>query len=373
MSSTRVVVVEGVQIPEALIAQEAQNHPSLSAPEAWSAAARALAIKTLLVSRAREIGLQASPEFDGAGREETEDEALIRAVLDAEVEAGPPTTAECRRVYEAQSTRFKTPPLYAAAHILITPRDASPEAVEQARQVAVDAIALIGDRKTTFAEAAERLSDCASAGLGGALGQLQPGDLAPEVETALLALEPATVAKVPVRSRFGWHVLKLESRIEGRSLPFDLVEDQIRLQLEARAWTVAASRYVADLAARARLQGVALSLSPGGVIEDGSFVLGDLLGDSAIAARAEAWLADADPALAERVAKAAETAETSIQDFVRQAVDAFVAEAQDERWTQLISAVQDADDPALAAIRQILRSQLTPQPQSFTLIRRRGA
>ena len=59
-----------------------------------------------------------------------------------------------------------------------------------------------------------------------------------------------------------------------------------------------------------------------------------------------------------------------IAAFVRLAVAAFVAEADDERWTQLISAAQGAEDAALAAISQILRSKLAPEPRRFTVIRR---
>ncbi len=372
MTVSRTVVVEGVEIPEALIAQEAQNHPSLSAADAWNAAAHALAVKTLLLSRARALGLEASPEFDGAGREETEEEALIRAVLDTEVEIETPTEAECRRVYEARPDRFRTPPLYEAAHILVTPRDDSEEAVEAARQVAEKAIVALRDRRATFAELAGSLSDCTSASVGGSLGQLQRGDLAPEVETALLAQAPGAIAAEPVRSRFGWHVLKLERLIEGRDLPFEYVEDKIRLHLETRAWAAAAARYAAGLAEQAQMHGVGLSLAPDGGVTEGSLVLGDLLGAGEVAARAEAWLAAADPALAERVIQASLAKEIPIPDLIQQAVADFVNTATDERWTQLISAAQGGGDPALAAISNILRSKLEPVKQSFTVIRRRG-
>jgi peptidyl-prolyl cis-trans isomerase C len=117
MSAT--VVVEGVEIPEFLIAEEIQNHPSLSAIEARRAAGKALAVKALLLQRADELGLTPEPERDEAGREETDEEALIRATLDAEVEIESPSDAECRRVYDAQPHRFTSPALLEAAHILI--------------------------------------------------------------------------------------------------------------------------------------------------------------------------------------------------------------------------------------------------------------
>jgi peptidyl-prolyl cis-trans isomerase C len=368
--SVRAVVVEGVEIPEALIAREAQNHPSLTGQAAWDAAAKALAVRALLLQRAEELGLQAEPQMDEAGREETPEEALVRAVLDAEVEYSAPTDEEMRRFYEAQKARFVSPPLYEASHILVEPQDASADADEAARLLAAGAITDLRIRPELFGPLAETLSACPSGKLGGALGQLRPGDLVAEVEQALLALDPGRIAEAPVRSGFGWHVLRLDRLVESRQLPFDVVADRIRLHLESRAWSRAAARYAADLAARARLQGVALSLAPDGAVQEGSLTLGDLVSDAAAVARVEPWLAASDPALGRRVAEAAEAAGEGVAEFVRLAVAAFVAEADDERWTQLVSTAQGAEDSALAAISQILRSKLTPAKRSFTLIRK---
>lgn len=116
---TATVVVEGVEISEFLLVEEIQNHPGASAQEARTAAGKALAVKALLLHRADELGLVAQPMRDEEGREETLEEALIRATLDAEVEVEPPGEAECRRVYETQRARFSTPALVEASHILI--------------------------------------------------------------------------------------------------------------------------------------------------------------------------------------------------------------------------------------------------------------
>jgi peptidyl-prolyl cis-trans isomerase C len=109
-----VVVVEGVEIPERLIAEEAQHHPGLSADEARLAAGRALATKALLLARARAMGLTPEPEFDSDGRQETDEEALVRAVLAAAVEAPTPTEAECRRIYDSRLAAHGDAPRYEA-------------------------------------------------------------------------------------------------------------------------------------------------------------------------------------------------------------------------------------------------------------------
>ena len=369
MNALRTVVVDGVEIPEFLIAREAQHHPGGSAGEARAAAAHALAIKALLLNRAAELGLSPEPELDERGREETPEEALVRAVLEVEVEVRPPTDAECRRVHDAELERFRAPPLFEASHILFAPDDRGEAAIEAARRAAIDAIDRLLREPGAFAALAADRSDCPSAAIGGSLGQLSPGDLAPEVESALTALAEGGLSTEPVRSRFGWHILRLDRRIEGRPLPFEQVQGRIALHLESRAWMAAAARYVAGLAAEARSRGVALTITRDGDVAPGGVTLGDLIADNGAAARLMPWLTVTDPVLAGRVAAAAADAEVS--DWIHRAVAAFVDTADDQAWTQLVSAAQGADDPALAAIAAILKSRLTPAKPTFTLIRRR--
>lgn len=368
--SPRAVIVDGVEIPEVLLAQEVQNHPAASPVEARAAAGHALAIRALLLHRAQELGLEADPQLDEQGREETPDEALVRAVLDLEVGVSPPTEDECRRLYAANPGQFRSLPIYEASHILVAPRSRDEADVSAAHVIAASLIERLTAEPAAFEDLAKSCSDCPSGGVGGSLGQLCPGDLVPEVEDALLSLAPGQVADAPVLSRFGWHVLRLDRRVDGAQLPFEMVEDGIRLHLESRAWTAAAARYVAQLAARAREQGVALTLSADGAVRTGSATLGDFLSDCEAALRLESWLAAVDPDLAARLARAAGEADEPAGDFARAAMAEFVAEANDERWTNLISAARDAEDPALAALAFVLRSKLVPARQTFTIIRR---
>ncbi|MDQ0464430.1 peptidyl-prolyl cis-trans isomerase C [Caulobacter ginsengisoli] len=371
----RALVIDGVEIPEALLAQEAQNHPGGSAAEARAAAGHALAIRALLLHRALELGLETTGQFDERGREETLEEALIRELLDAEVEVASPSDAECRRVYDAAPGRFRTPALTEASHILIEPRlsergGEDHAAIHAAHDVAAAMILTLAAGADGFAALARQHSDCPSGVTGGSLGQLSPGDLVPEIERVLAGLAPGEVAAQPVRSRFGWHVLRLDRRIEGRQLPFEMVVEVIRLHLESRAWTSAAARYVAELTAQARGQGVALTLTDDGGVRQGSATLGDFLGDTGAAERLVPWLDAVDADLGRRLAAAALAADETPPDFARAAMAEFVADANDERWTQLISAARDSEDPALACLAAVLRSKLVPARKVFTVIRR---
>lgn len=250
------VRVNGVEITPEAIAEEIQHHPAPDAETAWVEAARALAVRELLLQEARRLGIEAEPETDEAGRVEEAGDALVRALLEAEVRPEAPGEAECRRYYEAQKNRFRTPDLFEAAHILIEPEvggeQAWAAAEAQARRIAES----VGDDAKAFAEAAREFSKCPSAQQDGSLGQIRRGELAAPVQAGIEALAEGTTGREPVRSRFGWHLLRLQRRIAGRTLPFEIVRTRIADMLEARSWSLAAARYVTDLAARSQVEGV---------------------------------------------------------------------------------------------------------------------
>ena len=62
------VRVNGVEITPEAIAQEIQHHPAPDAETAWTEAARALAVRELLLQEARRAGLEAGPELDAGGQ-----------------------------------------------------------------------------------------------------------------------------------------------------------------------------------------------------------------------------------------------------------------------------------------------------------------
>jgi peptidyl-prolyl cis-trans isomerase C len=148
--------------------------------------------------------------------------------------------------------------LFEASHILIEPEGDDEAAWATAEAEAIGIAHQVGDDPAAFAAAARAFSKCPSAQQDGSLGQIRRGELVAAVQAGLEALGEGTTGRVPVRSRFGWHVLRLQRRIAGRTLPFEVVRDRIANMLEARSWSIGAARYVARLAAEARVEGVAI-------------------------------------------------------------------------------------------------------------------
>jgi peptidyl-prolyl cis-trans isomerase C len=253
--------VNGVEIADRAIDAEVQYHPAGSVEEARAAAARALAVRELLLQACARLGIgQPDPAGDRpADERETRDEGLIRTLLAREVRTPEPDEAACRRFYDNNLRRFRSPDLFEAAHMLFPAAPDDAEASARARQQATAALSEVRAAPHRFGELARELSACPSAAQGGNLGQITRGQTVPEFETFLFNLEPGQLCPVPVKTRFGYHVLRLDRRIEGRQLPFELVSDRIAEYLREHVWRRAISQYLQLLVGQAEIRGIALN------------------------------------------------------------------------------------------------------------------
>ena len=254
----KVVSVNGVVVRHDEISREAQNHPAPTPVAAWTAAARALAVRELLLQEARRIVMDAQPLTDGEGRTETAEEASIRSLVEREISTPIPDETACKRYYTHNLKRFRSADLYEAAHILIAARPGDRAAYAAARTEAEAVTAALLDAPERFAELASAHSACPSKAVGGNLGQLSPGDTAPEFDAALRAMAPGEISTEPVASRFGHHIIRLDRKIEGRQLSFEVVRERIADYLVDRTRHTAIAQFVARLTARAEITGVDL-------------------------------------------------------------------------------------------------------------------
>lgn len=254
----REVRVNGRTIEPEAIAREMQHHEAPSPAAAWHSAASALVIRELLIEESRRRGIAARPESDELGRMECEEDALISELLETAIVPDNPSEEECQRYFQARQDRFMSPELLEAAHILIEPKSESAENWEQARRLAVQILARVGQSESEFALAAREYSACPSATQDGSLGQIRKGDLLPAVYDVLERLQHHMTAAEPVRTVHGWHVVRLHRRILGKQLPYQAVREKIMDALAARSWSRAATCFVAELASRASIDGVVI-------------------------------------------------------------------------------------------------------------------
>ena len=141
---------------------------------------------------------------------------------------------ELRALFEAEPERFVTPEKREVSHILVSvPSDAGTDEVEQARN-RLDALANRIAAGESFEDLARVNSDDpGSAAAGGSLGFIERGMMVPEFEEAAFALARNQVSE-PVRSSFGWHLIKVTSVLGSRSATFEEVRDQVLAQYQSR-------------------------------------------------------------------------------------------------------------------------------------------
>ena len=138
-----------------------------------------------------------------------------------------------------------------ARHLLVplTPK-ATPEQIELARVKAN--LLMIEARKpgTDFAELARKKSEGSSAADGGDLGYFKRGVMAADFEKAAFTLPVGGISE-PIRTKLGWHVLKVEEHRTLAAPPLEEVKDQLRdkmLRMQLEKYT---EQYVQELRAAA--------------------------------------------------------------------------------------------------------------------------
>jgi peptidyl-prolyl cis-trans isomerase C len=239
-----------------MISREVQNHPAPTPVAAWKAAALALVVREALTQEAGRLDIRAEPAVDPAGRRETEEEARMRALVEHETTVPEPTEEECRRYYERNLARFRSPHIYEAAHILFPARRDDADGYREAGLQARSIIAELQADPAIFEDLAKLYSACPSREMGGNLGQITAGQTTPEFEKILFAMEAGEISSEPVETRYGVHVVRLDRKIEGRVLPFELVRDRIAGYLSEAVQRRAQAQYVARLLGRVKVEGI---------------------------------------------------------------------------------------------------------------------
>lgn len=158
------------------------------------------------------------------------------------------TEEELRQRYEASKARFMSPELRRASHILL---EISDERDDSATRLLAEDIESQLRAGASFSELANTYSaDPVSSAEGGDLGWIEPGQMMPAFESALYALDAEGAISTPVKTRFGWHVIRLDGIQIPQGLSFEEARDQIQEEHAAReqeALYIEASERLVDL------------------------------------------------------------------------------------------------------------------------------
>jgi peptidyl-prolyl cis-trans isomerase SurA len=134
-----------------------------------------------------------------------------------------------------------------ARHILIkVDANAPPEEVERTRQKALKITEEARQPGVDFAELAKKKGEGASASEGGDLGFFRRGVMLVEFEKVAFALQAGEVSE-PVRTSFGWHVIKVEERRAVPVKSYQEMEGTLREKLRAAQVEKASELYIQEL------------------------------------------------------------------------------------------------------------------------------
>ena len=144
-----------------------------------------------------------------------------------------------RLFFDAHQSRFQVPERRTARHLLITVNEDYPDNDRETAAARIESLAgelrgPAGGRVQRFEDLARRHSECPTAMEGGRLGEVEPGQLYPALDTLLFALGAGEIGG-PVESELGFHLILCERIQPARSVPFAQAQPQIRELLEARA------------------------------------------------------------------------------------------------------------------------------------------
>ncbi len=132
------------------------------------------------------------------------------------------TEKKLREAYEKAVENRGGKPEVHARHILVESEDAANTIIEEL------------DEGASFKELAKKRSTGPSSKRGGDLGWFKKGDMVESFSTAAFKMEPGTVSDEPVKTRFGYHVIKVEDRRKSEAPSFEEMKPKLEKRLSRR-------------------------------------------------------------------------------------------------------------------------------------------
>jgi len=252
------IKVNGVLIDEPSVLSEMQFHPAENKRAAMIKAAEALIVGELLKQKAIELNLIPKD----AGANSVEEAAGLKALIQQQVEVPRASEEECQRFFEANQTKFTTSPLLEVRHILLA---AAPEDITERmnlKEVADKLIEILKVEPSAFDDLVARHSACPSKEQKGNLGQISKDQTVPEFEKHVFASEEGLI-EFPIETRYGFHIVIIDRKVDGRALPYDYVKDKVEEYLNDKVQRKATAQYIQTLIEEADITGFTFDIEPG--------------------------------------------------------------------------------------------------------------
>lgn len=206
-------------------------------PELRAAVREELIARELFSQEAERKGISRNADVQRQ-IETARQDILIRAMIRDHLKANPVKEADIQAEYDKLKGQMTADKEYKARHILL-------EKEEQAKQVIADL-----KKGSKFEDLAKQSKDTGSAANGGDLDWNPPGQFVKEFSDAMTKLEKGKFTEVPVKSQFGFHVIRLDDVRETKAPPMEQVKPQIQQDLERKM----IQKLQQDLRAKAKIE-----------------------------------------------------------------------------------------------------------------------
>jgi peptidyl-prolyl cis-trans isomerase C len=234
-------VVNGVSISQARIdlsVKAAAAQGQTDSPELRKAVRDDLINREVIAQEAVKTGLDKNPEVIQQ-TELAKQQILISAFVQDYLKSHPISDDQIKQEYEKLTSNLGDKE-YKARHILV-------DSEEEAKAI----IAQLGKKGSSFDKIAKAKSkDAGSAEHGGELDWAVPSNFVPPFANALLSLKKGSYTKEPVKSQFGWHIIKLDDERSLKVPPLETVKPQIQQRLQQQSIQAA----VVDLRSKAKIE-----------------------------------------------------------------------------------------------------------------------
>ena len=192
--------------------QRGQNYDH---PQGRAAILEQLIANKLLLIEAQKNLYEHNAAFK-AQLEKVKEEMLINfaasKVLDEVKDA---TEEEVKKYYDDNMDKFQKGESVNASHILVDSEEKANEILKK-----------INAGEVSFEDAARENSTCPSKDNGGNLGEFTRGQMVPEFDEAVFAMEVGAISS-PVKTQFGYHLIKLISKSEASTYDFEEIKAQL--------------------------------------------------------------------------------------------------------------------------------------------------
>lgn len=233
-----IAIVNGKPVPKARVdtlVQQAEKAGQKVSPEMMQQARDQVVLREIFVQEAERRGLQGSADYR-AQMELARQSILIRQLFDDYRVKNPITDEAAKAEYDkfkAQASGQE----YRASHILVEKEDEAKDLIKQIK----------GGAK--FEDLAKKHSkDPGSGANGGDLDFAKADAYVPEFSKAMTGLKKGEMTEAPVKSQFGFHIIRLDDTRDAQFPAFDDVKGQIKQRLEQ----VKMQQFQEDLRAKAK-------------------------------------------------------------------------------------------------------------------------